>query len=60
MSNTIATDGFSSLEYVVYEGEQKATFTLEIGFRNDMSSDEKYALMNELQQAVEKILEERN
>lgn len=26
----------------------------------DTSSDEKYALMNELQQAVEKILEERN
>lgn len=60
MSNTIATDGFSSLEYVVAEGEQKAKLALEIGFRNDMSSDEKYALMNELQQAVEKILEERN
>lgn len=60
MSNTIATDGFSSLEHIVSEGERKAKFTLEIGFRNDMTSDEKYALMNELQQAVEKILEERN
>ena len=60
MSNTIATDGFSSLEYIVSEGERKAKFTLEIGFRNGMTSDEKYALMNELQQAVEKILEGRN
>ena len=60
MAKTIATDGFSSLEYIVSEGERKAKFTLEIGFRNGMTSDEKYALMNELQQAVEKILEERN
>lgn len=60
MAKTIATDGFSSLEYVVSEGERKAKFTLEISFRNGMSSDEKYALMNDLQQAVEKILEERN
>ena len=60
MSNTIATDGFSSVKSTISKQERNGKLVVNVNFRNGMTLDEKYSFMSALHKAVEQIIEERN
>jgi hypothetical protein len=60
MTKIITSDGFSSVKSTISKRERKGKLVVDISFRNGMTLDEKYSLMNALHKAAEQIIEERN
>lgn len=60
MTKILTSDGFSSVKSTISKREQNGKLVVDISFRNGMTLDEKYSLMNALHKAAEQIIEERN
>ena len=60
MTKILTSDGFSSVKSTISKRERSGKLVVDISFRNDMTLDEKYSLMNALHKAAEQIIEERN
>lgn len=60
MTVVVTSNGFSNVKSVISKRERKGKLVVDISFRNGMTLDEKYSLMNALHKAAEKIIEERN
>lgn len=60
MTVVVTSNGFSNVKSVISKRERKGKLVVDISFRNGMTLDEKYSLMNALHKAAEHIIEERN
>lgn len=60
MTVVVTSNGFSNVKSVISKRERKGKLVVDISFRNGMTLDEKYSLMNALHKAAEQIIEERN
>lgn len=60
MTKILTSDGFSSVKSTISKRERNGKLVVDISFRNGMTLDEKYSLMNALHKAAEQIIEERN
>lgn len=60
MTKILTSDGFSSVKSTISKRERSGKLVVDISFRNGMTLDEKYSLMNALHKAAEQIIEERN
>ena len=60
MTVVVTSNGFSNVKSVISKRERKGKLVVDINFRNGMTLDEKYSLMNALHKAAEQIIEERN
>lgn len=60
MTKILTSDGFSSVKSTISKRERNGKLVVDISFRNGMTLDEKYSLMNALRKAAEQIIEERN
>ena len=60
MTKILTSDGFSSVKSTISKRERNGKLVVDISFRNGMTLDEKYSLMNALHKTAEQIIEERN
>ena len=60
MTKILTSDGFSSVKSTISKRERNGKLVVGINFRNGMTLDEKYSLMNALHKAAEQIIEKRN
>lgn len=60
MTVVVTSNGFSNVKSIISKRERKGKLVVDISFRNGMTLDEKYSLMNALHKAAEQIIEERN
>lgn len=60
MTVVVTSNGFSNVKSVISKRERKRKLVVDISFRNGMTLDEKYSLMNALHKAADQIIEERN
>lgn len=60
MTKILTSDGFSSVKSTITKRERNGKLVVDISFRNGMTLDEKYSLMNALHKAAEQVIEERN
>lgn len=60
MTVVVTSNGFSNVKSVISKRERKGKLVVDISFRNGMTLDEKYSLMNALHKAAEQIIEEHN
>ena len=60
MTVVVTSNGFSNVKSTISKRERKGKLVVDISFRNGMTLDEKYSLMNALHKAAEQIIEERN